>query len=184
MSQETGHSAERAERKELPIERGFPIERINEIAAKESRAKQWYRPISMMHKWWARRLGCVFRSICLYSLIDDPKKIDVHDPGENEKLGDYGGGHSEVEALIKNVDMADPESLWELYPKDVRIKDKKILDPFMGGGTSLIEASRFGVEASGYDINPVAWFTTKNELEAGQTDIDELKGAFEQVKEG
>ena len=28
-------------RSELPIERGFPIKRVNEIAEKESRAKQW-----------------------------------------------------------------------------------------------------------------------------------------------
>jgi hypothetical protein len=34
-------------RTERPIERGFPIERINEVAAKESRAKQWYRAITL-----------------------------------------------------------------------------------------------------------------------------------------
>ena len=67
-------------------------------------------------------------------------------------------------------------------PKDVRIADKKILDPFMGGGTSLIEASRFGVESVGIDLNLVAWFVIKKELEAGQTDVDELEAAFEQVK--
>lgn len=170
------------ERKELPIERGFPIERVNEIAQKEGRAKQYYRPIYTMHKWWARRLGCVFRSITLYSLLDDPGKVDVHEPGENGTLGDFGGGHSDVKNLIENVDMTDPESLWELYPKDVRITDKKILDPFMGGGTSLVEASRFGVEVDGYDLNPVAWFTTKKELDAGRTDIEELEAAFERVE--
>lgn len=171
------------ERKELPIERGFPIERINEIGEKEGRAKRWYRPIYTMHKWWARRLGCVFRSVSLYSLLDDPDKVEVHEPGENGTLGDFGGGHSDIEDLIENVDMADPESLWGLYPKDVRIGDKRILDPFMGGGTSLVEASRFGVEADGYDLNPVAWFTTKKELDAGQTDIEKIEAAFEQVKE-
>ncbi len=171
------------DRKELPIERGFPIERVNEIAAKEGRAKMHYRPIYTMHKWWARRLGCVFRAISLYSLLDDPEKIEIHEPGENGSLSDFGGGHSNVENLIENVDMADPESLWELYPKDVQIDDKKILDPFMGGGTSLVEASRFGVETVGYDLNPVAWFVTKKQLEAGQADIDKLRAAFEQIKD-
>lgn len=183
MSQDTGRSAERSERKELPIERGFPIERVNEIASKESRAKRHYRPVYTMHKWWARRLGCVFRSICLYSLVDDSSKVDVYEPGENGSLSDYGGGHSELQSLIENVDLANPESLWELYPKDVRIEDKKILDPFMGGGTSLVEASRFGVEADGYDLNPVAWFSTKKELDAGQTDVEELEAAFKRVEE-
>jgi len=170
------------ERTELPIERGFPIERINEIAQKEGRAKRYYRPIYTMHKWWARRHGCVFRSICLYSLTDDPDKIEVYEPEQNGTLGDFGAGSNNVKTLIENVNMADPESLWELYPKDVRIADKKILDPFMGGGTSIVEASRFGVDADGYDLNPVAWFTTKKEIDAGQTDVDELEAAFEQVK--
>ena len=58
-------------RSELPIERGFPIERVNEIAEKEGRAKQWYRPVYTMHKWWARRPGDLFRAITLYSVLDD-----------------------------------------------------------------------------------------------------------------
>lgn len=183
MAQEESSIPTADERTELPIERGFPIERVNEIAEKEGRAKQHYRPIYTMHKWWARRLGCVFRTICLYTLLDDPAKVEVYEPGENGSLSDYGGGYSQIENLIERVDMADPESLWELYPKDVRVEDKKILDPFMGGGTSLVEASRFGVESVGYDLNPVAWFVTKKELEAGQTDIEDLEAAFEQVKE-
>jgi adenine-specific DNA methylase len=182
MSRESGRSAERRERTELPIERGFPIERVNEIAEKESRAKPYYRPIYTMHKWWARRLGCVFRSICLYTLLDDSEKVSVRETGENGTLSDFGGGHTEVQELIEKVDMEDPESLWDFYTKDVQIEDKKILDPFMGGGTSLVEASRFGVEAKGRDLNPVAWFVTKKEIEAGQSDIAELNEAYEMVK--
>ncbi|MCU4744220.1 DUF1156 domain-containing protein [Natronoglomus mannanivorans] len=189
MSEQSESSQERHERTELPIERGFPIERVNEIAEKEGRAKMYYRPIYTMHKWWARRLGCVFRAISLYTLIDDPEKVSVYEPGhEGGTLADYGDdadGESDLDiaSLLERVDMTDPESLWELYSKDVRVEDKKILDPFMGGGTSLVEASRFGAEVVGNDLNPVAWFVTKKELEAGQTDIEELEDAFEQVKE-
>lgn len=183
MSKETGRSAERSERKELPIERGFPIERINEIAQKESRAKQWYRPIYTMHKWWARRLGCVFRAICLYSLLDDPEKASIRRTSGNGSITDYGTGSNELQDLIDQVDMTDPESLWGLYSEDVNISDKKVLDPFMGGGTSLVESSRFGVESVGYDLNPVAWFVTKKEIEAGQTDVDELEAAYQKVQE-
>lgn len=183
MAEESGSPPPKRDRTELPIERGFPIERVNEIAAKEGRARRHYRPIYTMHKWWARRLGCIFRTISLYSLLDDPDKIDIHEPGNNGTLEDFGGGQSNIASLIENVDIANPESLWELYPKDVRIEDKKVLDPFMGGGTSLVEASRFGAEVVGNDLNPVAWFTTKKELEAGQTDPETLRDAFEQVKE-
>ncbi|WP_363463572.1 DUF1156 domain-containing protein [Halogeometricum borinquense] len=177
------------ERQTLPIEKGFPIERINEIAEKEGRAKMYYRPIYTMHKWWARRLGCVFRAISLYTLLDDPEKVSVFEPGhEGGTLAGWGedaDGESDLDiaSLLERVDITDPESLWELYPKDVRVEDKKILDPFMGGGTSLVEASRFGAEVVGNDLNPVAWFVTKKELEAGQTDVEELEEAFEQVKE-
>ncbi|ELZ88487.1 hypothetical protein C453_01445 [Haloferax elongans ATCC BAA-1513] len=162
---------------------------MNEIAEKEGRAKMYYRPIYTMHKWWARRLGCVFRAVSLYTLLDDPEKVSVFEPGhEGNTLAAYGDGPDgesdiDVASLLERVDMTDPESLWELYPKDVRVEDKKILDPFMGGGTSLVEASRFGAEVVGNDLNPVAWFVTKKELEAGQTDVEDLEAAFEQVKE-
>jgi len=182
MSQQTGQS-EKEERNTLPIERGFPIEQVNEIAEKEGRAKQWYRPIYTMHKWWARRLGCVFRAISLYSLVDDPDKVEVFDPGQNSSLSDYTTDKDRVQELIDNVDLNDPESLWELFPKDVRVEDKKILDPFMGGGTSLVEASRFGAEAIGSDLNPVAWFVTKKQLEAGTIDVGQLESAYETVKQ-
>jgi len=175
---------EKSERTELPIERGFPIERVNEIAEKEGRAKMYYRPIYTMHKWWARRLGCVFRAISLYTLLDDPEKVSVFEPGhEDETLSGWGESEGvNIVSLLNRVDMSDPESLWELYPKDVRVEDKKVLDPFMGGGTSLVEASRFDAEVVGNDLNPVAWFVTKKELEAGQTDVEDLEEAFRQVK--
>ncbi|GAA0529034.1 DUF1156 domain-containing protein [Halorubrum aquaticum] len=179
-------SGQSGDRTELPIERGFPIERVNEIAEKEGRAKQWYRPIYTMHKWWARRPGSLFRAISLYSLLDDETEesaVSLYEPGDNQTLGANGLDEADLLQAVSEVDMEDPESLWEFYPKDVRIDDKKVLDPFMGGGTSLVEASRFGAETVGYDLNPVAWFVTKKELEAGQTDPEELQEAFEEVKE-
>jgi len=179
--------SERSEgRPELPIERGFPIERVNEIAEKEGRAKQHYRPVYTMHKWWARRPGCLFRAITLYSLLNEDTTlddVDLYEPGENQTLGDNGLSEENLLEAISDVSMDDPESLWQFYPKDVRIKNKKILDPFMGGGTSIVEASRFGVDSVGVDLNPVAWFSTKKELDAGKTDVEELEEAFEQVKQ-
>ncbi len=178
-------SDQSGDRTELPIERGFPIERVNEIAEKEGRAKQWYRPIYTMHKWWARRPGSLFRAISLYSLLDestDASDIEVYEPGENQTLGANGLSKEDLMSAVGATSIENPEPLWDFYPKDVRIKNKKILDPFMGGGTSLVEASRFGAETVGYDLNPVAWFVTKNELEASQTDPEELQDAFEQVK--
>ena len=53
MSQES-EASESAERTTLPIEQALPIERVNEITAKEGRAGRHYWPIYTMHKWWAR----------------------------------------------------------------------------------------------------------------------------------
>jgi len=52
----------------------------------------------------------------------------------------------------------------------------------MGGGTSIVEASRFGAECHGRDLNPVAWFATKKELETGQTNAEDVVESFEEVK--
>jgi hypothetical protein len=43
-----------------------------------------------------------------------------------------------------------------------------ILDPFMGGGTTLIEANRVGCAITGFDINPMAWWIVRQEI----TDLD------------
>lgn len=44
------------------IELDFPVERLNPVALAEGNSK---KPIYQMHKWWARRLGSVFRMITL-----------------------------------------------------------------------------------------------------------------------
>ncbi len=51
--------------------------------------------------------------------------------------------------------------------------DFTVIDPFMGGGTTIIESLRLGLNCVGIDINPVAWFITKTEAEL--VDLGELK---------
>ena len=53
----------------------FPFERLSRIAERESWRKEIYRPIYHVHKWWAQRLGSVFRGILLGALA--PKGADV-----------------------------------------------------------------------------------------------------------
>lgn len=55
---------------ESSIEQDFPYWEVNRLAASESYNKHHYRPTNYQHKWWARRLGSVFRSLCLSSLSD------------------------------------------------------------------------------------------------------------------
>ncbi|MFX0084880.1 MAG: DNA methyltransferase [Candidatus Hodarchaeota archaeon] len=43
--------------------------------------------------------------------------------------------------------------------------DKIVLDPFCGGGTTIVEFNRLGVKTVGIDVNPIACFTTKKEID-------------------
>src|SRR6266508_728917 len=55
----------------------FPFEQFADIAELESWRKEIHRPIYHIHKWWAQRLGSVFRAIVLGTAA--PAKTDVLD---------------------------------------------------------------------------------------------------------
>jgi len=57
------------------IEKDFPFEALNDVAELESWRKEVYRPIYHMHKWWATRLGSVFRAIILGAITKEPEKV-------------------------------------------------------------------------------------------------------------
>lgn len=53
----------------------FPFEVLSDIAEAESWRKEIHRPIHYVHKWWARRLGTVFRAIVQGVLL--PSGADI-----------------------------------------------------------------------------------------------------------
>ncbi len=55
----------------------FPFERVSDIAELESWRKEINRPLYHIHKWWAQRLGTVFRAIVLGVLT--PSRTDILD---------------------------------------------------------------------------------------------------------
>ncbi len=153
-----------------PIEISFPIDQVNEIAEKEAHAKRYYRPVYTMHKWWARRLGSVFRTMILYALANEEMTVD----GERQSTFSEDNG-------LPEIDWENPEALWEYYLEDVDFEGKTVLDPFMGGGTSIVESIRMGCNAIGSELNPVAWFVVKKEVEP--VNLNKLDAAFEEVRE-
>ena len=42
---------------------------------------------------------------------------------------------------------------------------RRIADPFMGGGTPLIEANRLGCDVQGFDLNPMAAWIVREEID-------------------
>jgi putative DNA methylase len=69
--QSNGHSCERR----LIESDSFPFEFISQLAEMESWRKEVYRPIYHIHKWWAKRLGSVFRGILLGSALPDSENL-------------------------------------------------------------------------------------------------------------
>lgn len=127
------------------LEVDFPIIPINQIATIEGNAG---KPIYQMSKWWARRRSSVFRSMLLAAAMKAP---------EDESKA--------------------AKAVWDVYyanhQKRGSFRHLKVAEPFMGGGTTIVEGSRLGMQMFGCDLNPVAWFVVKNEM--AQVDIAEVK---------
>ncbi|NJM11328.1 MAG: hypothetical protein HC889_05040 [Synechococcaceae cyanobacterium SM1_2_3] len=127
------------------LEYDFPIVELSQVAEQESWRKEINRPLYHIHKWWATRLGSVFRAIVLAAL--SPRQY----------------------------------STWREFYKIHSLKEKVVLDPFMGSGTTLGEAIKLGAKVVGCDINPVSTFLVRQ----GLTRVSEaqLRIAFEKLKQ-
>ena len=59
---------------------------------------------------------------------------------------------------------------------DAHDLDGVVLDPFMGGGTTLFEGNRIGLAVVGYDTNPMSRWLVERELEELDVDLFEKIG--------
>lgn len=57
------------------LEQDFPIVEVSQVAEHESWRKELNRPLYHIHKWWATRLGSVFRAITLAALSPECSSI-------------------------------------------------------------------------------------------------------------
>ena len=94
---------------------------------------------------------------------------------------------SQFRSIITALTLKENEAdkFWERYLSDIDLKGLIILDPFVGGGTSLIESRHCNARVIGYDIDPVASFITGFELSAAsfQEDNPLLEVICNQIKE-
>lgn len=58
-----------------------------------------------------------------------------------------------------------PAPLRESFYRGHSLDGIRIADPFMGGGTPLLEANRLGCDVLGHDINPMSYWIVKQEIE-------------------
>ncbi len=54
--------------------------------------------------------------------------------------------------------------LHESFYRSHDLADLRVADPFMGGGTPLVEANRIGCDVEGLDINPMSAWIVREEL--------------------
>lgn len=58
------------------LETDFPAAMIGRVAEQESWRKEIHRPASHTHKWWAQRLGTVFRGILASAVATSPREAE------------------------------------------------------------------------------------------------------------
>lgn len=111
---------------------------------------EWSRrlPIYEIHKWWARRYSGIVRLILIYSYLD----------------------HNKLNG-IKNFN----KFVSKLYWDPPKINGKTLLDPFCGGGTIILEASKLGFESYGIEINKLAHLILTSYKELSKLNIHKLK---------
>jgi len=138
------------------LEVDFPILPVNSLAAIEASSGGTKKPIYQMSKWWARRQPSVFRSLLIAAATKAPD-----DPSHAAKLvwDNYYGNHQKKGAF----------------------KHLKVADIFMGGGTTLVEGSRLGMQMSGNDLNPVAWFVVKQAL--SNVEIEQVEALLAEIED-
>jgi adenine-specific DNA methylase len=142
------------------IEDSFPIVEINRLAIHENNPEN-IRPIYKMHRWFARRASCVFRAILLGCL----KSLPLGGDGKLAKTG--------AELMV--------EEFYKDHTNDRDTSGKSVLDPFMGRGTTVVEAIRLGCAVVGIDLSPVAWFIVKTEVEP--VDLGALEDGLERLSQ-
>lgn len=124
-------------------------------------------------------MGSIMNSLFPVKFISDLSKKEAN--GKKPVYAVHKWFGRKTDAIIRSI-------LLSLYLSDDKIenferefysansnilKGKCILDPFMGGGITLVNTLRLGGKAIGVDVNPVAWFITKNELQ-----IPRLEGEY------
>jgi putative DNA methylase len=137
------------------LEVDFPIAPINALARVEASSGAARSPIYQMSKWWARRPASVFRGILIAA--------GLKAPDDHEQAARYAW-----------------ENFYVNHHRAGNFKRLRVLDPFMGGGTTLVEGARLGYDLTGNDLNPVAWFVVRNEL--AFSDPEQVRASFDEIE--
>ena len=84
----------------------FPFEFLSLLGERESWRKEVHRPIYHVHKWWAKRLGSVFRGILLGCMLEDGDDLEsafyrTHEPANQTVLDPFMGSGTTGVACVQ-----------------------------------------------------------------------------------
>jgi adenine-specific DNA methylase len=82
--------------------------------------------------------------------------------------------------LLTAAAISPDADFWAAYRDGVDWHGRAVLDPFVGGGTSVVEAHRLGADVVGVDVDGVACAITRFELRAAT--MPDLGLALEALK--
>jgi putative DNA methylase len=130
------------------IEVSLPLKPISAQSAREKSIRHGH--ISTLHIWWARRPLAAMRAAIFASLIPAPDSDE-----ERQKLEDLIATIVDWDQ-VKNGNSPAIEEAKELIKQAFPDGPPRLLDPFMGGGATGLEALRLGCETHAVELNPVA----------------------------
>jgi putative DNA methylase len=84
-------------------------------------------------------------------------------------------------ALLVGAVEAETADFWKAYYETANLSGLTVLDPFVGGGTSVVEAARLGASAIGVDVDPIACAVTEAEL--GAATLEDLVPALRALQQ-
>lgn len=83
-------------------------------------------------------------------------------------------------ALLIGAVSGPEDDFWSAYYGETSLRGLRVLDPFVGGGTSVVEASRLGASTFAVDVDPIACCVTRLELMAAE--IPDLVDALHELQ--
>jgi len=139
------------------IESVFPVWEVSQESAKEKSIRHGHP--STLHIWWARRPLASSRATIYASLVSSG--LTSQEKIEKKRF---------IIDLCKWKNSLNQELLQKARQDIIHSigEEPKILDPFAGGGTIPLEASRLGCTSYSMDYNPVAVLVEKCTVEYPQ----------------
>jgi putative DNA methylase len=149
------------------IEVALPLPEINDASAYDKMPGIGPHPKGI-HHWWARLPLPTARAILFASVVDDPESHPEKWPTEEQQSQERERLFDILRRMMQKKLHQHPEVYKEAFQEMVKQCGGKlppVFDPFAGGGSIPLEASRMGFEARAADLNPVAVLLNKCNLE-------------------